>query len=461
MLKRLRTKFIGDRQFYKKVLLIAIPIMIQNGITNFVNLLDNIMVGQVGTEPMSGVAIVNQLMLVFNLCIFGGVSGAGIFTAQYYGQGDVRGIKHTIRYKLWLTAIITISAVAILFMGGQELISLYLNDAESGNARATLQYGIQYLNIMLIGLPAFMVVQIYSSTLRECGETMVPMKAGIAAVLVNLVFNYLLIYGKFGFPELGVVGAAIATVISRYVEAFAVAFWTHYHKKKYSFVVGLYCSWKVPMKLVKRILIMGTPLLFNEALWGLGMATLNQCYSVRGLDVVAATNISTTISNVFNVVFIALGNSVSIIVGQLLGANKMKEAKDTDNKMIAFSVLACVALAMVMIGLSVFFPQLYNTMESAKTLAAGMIVVYAIFMPIDAFNHAIYFTLRSGGKTVITFFFDSGFIWMISVPIAFVLSRFTGMHVLVIIVAVRASELVKSVIGYALVKKGVWLQNIT
>ena len=461
MLKRLKQTFIGDRQFYKKVLFIAVPIMIQNGITNFVNLLDNIMVGQIGTEPMSGVAIVNQLMLVFNLCIFGGVSGAGIFTAQYYGQGDDRGIKYTIRYKFWLTAIVTVGAIAILAFGGTKLISLYLNGMTGEHAKATLTYGVKYLRIMLIGLPAFMMLQIYSSTLRECGETTVPMKAGLVAVLVNLVFNYLLIYGKFGLPKLGIVGAATATVMSRYVEAFIVMFWTHYHKAKYSFIVGIYRSLKIPLKLVKRIFIMGTPLLFNEALWGLGIAVLNQCYSVRGLDVVAATNISSTISNVFNVVFIALGNSVAIIVGQLLGANKMKEAKDTDNKMIAFSVLACVAIATLMVVLSFFFPQLYNTTESAKTLATGIIVVYAIFMPIDAFNHATYFTLRSGGKTMITFFFDSGFIWIVSVPIAFVLSRFTGMNVLTIIASVRASELIKSAVGYALVKKNVWLQNIT
>lgn len=461
MLKRLKEKFVGDKNFYKKVLLIAIPIMVQNGITNFVNLLDNIMVGQIGTEPMSGVAIVNQLIFVYNLCIFGGVSGAGIFTAQYFGQGDEQGIKHTVRYKMWVAMLLTVGVITLLVTCGPELISLYLNDADGGNVQATLQYGMEYLNIMLIGLPAFMVVQIYSSTLRECGETVVPMKAGIVAVLVNLVFNYLLIYGKCGFPELGVSGAAIATVMSRYVEAVIVSLWTHCHKAKYSFVVGLYRSLKIPMKLVKRIFITGTPLLCNEALWAMGIAILNQCYSVRGLEVVAATNISSTVSNVFNVVFIALGSAVSIIVGQLLGANKMEEAKDTDNKMIAFSVFACVGVAIMMFALASVFPELYKTSQSAKALAAGIIMIQALFMPIDAFNHAAYFTLRSGGKTLITFFFDSGFVCLVSVPIAFVLSRFTGMHVLAIVAAVRASELIKSAIGYVLVKKDVWIQNIT
>lgn len=444
-----------------KVLLVAIPIMIQNGITNLVNLLDNIMVGQIGTAPMSGVAIVNQLVFVYNLCIFGGISGAGIFTAQYYGQGDNEGVKHTVRFKIWLAILLTVASIALLLSQGPALISLYLTEANGGDTAAILHHGMEYLKVILMGLPAFMVVQIYASTLRECGETMLPMKAGIVAVVTNLVLNYLLIYGKFGFPELGVVGAAVGTSVSRYVELFIVVIWTHVHSRKFHFVDGLYRSMKIPMELVKRILITGTPLLVNEALWSIGIAVLNQCYSVRGVDVVAATNISGTISNLFNVVFIALGSSISILVGQLLGANEMEKAKDTDNKLIAFSVLSCIGIAAVMFLLAPAFPQLYKTEEEIRALAAQLIMLQAVFMPMDAFNHATYFTLRSGGKTMITFIFDSGFICLVSIPIAFVLSHFTGWHVLAIMTAVRLSDLIKSVIGFVLVKKGVWIHNIT
>lgn len=460
MWKKFRTKFIGDKAFYKMVLLIAIPIMVQNGITNFVNLLDNIMVGQVGTEQMSGVAIVNQLIFVYNLCIFGGLSGAGIFTAQYYGQKDEEGIRNTFRFKIWLAVLITIVAILIFVTGGSRLIQLYLNDGDAASLAATLQYGLDYLRVMLVGLPAFMVVQIYSSTLRECGETVVPMKAGIAAVLVNLVFNYFLIYGKFGFPTLGVVGAAIATVMSRYVEMFIVLGWTHLHKEKNTYVKGLYETLKIPTELTKKIIIKGSPLMLNEALWSIGMAALAQCYSVRGLDVVAGQNIANTIGNLFNVVFIALGSSVSIVVGQLLGAGKMEEAKDTDNKMIAFSVMCCIFVALVMFLFAPLFPKLYNTGEEARRIATGFIMLQALFMPQNAFLHAAYFTLRSGGKTVITFFFDSVFICVISVPIAFCLSRFTALPVLVIFTFVQMADWIKCVVGFILVKKGVWLQNI-
>lgn len=461
MKSNLRQKLIGDKNFYKMVLMIAVPIMIQNGITNFVSLLDNIMVGQVGTEQMTGVAIVNQLIFVYNLCIFGGVSGAGIFTAQYFGQGDDEGVANTFRFKLWMGIILTGITIGILWLFGEPLIQMYLNGSQDGgDTAAALLYGKKYLLIMLTGLPAFMLVQVYASTLRECGKTITPMKAGIAAVMVNLVFNYLLIYGKFGFPKMGVAGAAAATVLSRYVEAVIVIGWTHRHKEINTYMNGLYRTMKMPKELVKRILIKGTPLLLNETFWAAGMALLLQCYSVRGMNVVAGMNISNTISNLFNVVFIALGDSVAIVVGQLLGAGKMEEAKDTDRKMIAFSVACCTAVALVMLVIAPLFPRLYNTNAQSRELAGYFIMTAAVFMPQNAFLHAAYFTLRSGGKTIITFFFDSVFICCVSVPIAYILGHFTSLYVVYIYIAVQMADMIKCVIGFILVKKGVWLQNI-
>lgn len=461
VMSTIRKKFIGDKAFYKMVLLVAVPIMIQNGITNFVSLLDNIMVGQIGTEQMSGVAIVNQLLFVYNLCIFGGLAGAGIFTAQYFGSKDDEGVRHTFRYKIWMAVILTSVTILLFLAAGDSLIGMYLKgNGDGSDLWAALRYGKQYLLIMLTGLPAFMMVQVYASTLRECGETVVPMKAGIIAVCVNLVFNYLLIYGKFGFPAMGVSGAAIATVLSRYVEAVVVLTWTHRHKEVNTYIVGLYRTLKVPMYLVKRFTIKGAPLLLNETLWASGMAMLMQCYSVRGLSVVAGLNIANTISNLFNVVFIALGDSVAIVIGQLLGAGKMKEARDTDTKMIAFSVACCTGVAVIMLLIAPLFPRLYNTSEQSREIAEYFIMATAVFMPQNAFLHAAYFTLRSGGKTIITFLFDSVFVWCVSVPIAYVLSRYTTLYVVLIFCLVQMGDWIKCTIGFLLVKKGVWLQNI-
>lgn len=452
---------VGDRAFYKKVLIITIPIMVQNGITNFVSLLDNIMVGQVGTEQMSGVAIVNQLMFVFNICVFGAVAGAGILGAQFFGSKNYDGVRNTFRFKL--VCCLGISVIFMVLFGGlgEILINKFLHEGSGiGDLNRTLSYGSEYLKIMLIGMIPFALTQAYSGTLRETGQTVVPMLGGIIAVLVNLLFNYILIFGKFGAPALGAAGAAIATVMSRFVELFIISMWTHRNKEKNPFIIGAYRQFTIPRQLVKRILIVGMPLFINEVLWSCGMAITTQCYSLRGLEVVAAINISNTIGNLFNVVFISLGNAVGIIIGQILGSGDLKRAKDEDNKLIAFSVFCCIISGTLMFLIAPLFPQIYNTDPQVQQLATDFIRIAGLCMPIFGFVNATYFTLRSGGKTVITFFFDSAFMWVVTIPIVFVLSRFTGMFIVQIFLICQLTDLIKCVIGFILVKKDIWLKNM-
>lgn len=454
-------KLFGDKKFYAMVLGVAVPIVIQNGITNFVSLLDNIMVGRIGTEQMSGIAIVNQLLLVFNLAIFGAISGAGIFSAQFFGCDDHKGVQQTFRFKLYICCAIVVLGVLVLLFKGDSLILLYLHGEGNDVAlEATLGYGRQYLLVMLTGLLPFAIEEIYASTLRECGETKLPMVAGVAAVCVNLTLNYLLIFGKLGFPALGVVGAAVATVISRYVQALIVIIWTHTHALRMPFIRGAYRELKIPAVLTGKIVRKGIPLLINEILWAAGMAVLNQCYSMRGLDAVAAMNISGTISNLFNIVFMSMGNAIAIIVGQLLGAGKMEEAKDTDTKLITFAVLSCLVFGCFMFLLAPLFPMLYNTSGEVRSLAASLLRVAACCMPMWAFMHTTYFTLRTGGNTIVTFLFDSVFLWGVTMPLAFVLSRFTALPIVPLYLSCQLLDMIKCVIGFVLVKKGVWVNNI-
>ena len=452
---------IGDRAFYRKLFAVMTPVLIQNVITNFVSLLDNVMVGQVGTEPMSGVAIVNQLIFVFNLCIFGGLAGAGIFTAQYYGKNDQEGVRNTFRAKLYIAfgAVIVFLSVFLLF--GEELISLFLHEGQENlNLEATLRYGREYLLVMVIQTVPFAIMQVYGSTLRETGETLLPMKAGIVAVCVNLALNYILIFGKLGAPALGVEGAAIATVIARFTECFIVIGWTHLHRERNPFIQGAYRSLRVPGQLAKQIVVLGLPLLINEVLWSGGMTVLNQCYSLRGLEVVSAINISTTVSNLFFCAFLSMGTTVSIVIGQLLGAGELEKAVDEDRKLIAFSVALCVVVGIVMALIAPLVPEIYNTTPMVKRLAAELLFVSAAMMPVNAFTNSCYFTLRSGGKTIITFIFDSAFVWVICIPTAFVLSRFTGMAILPMFIIVQALDLIKCVVGFYLVKARKWVNNL-
>ena len=449
-------------KFYKKVLLVALPIVIQNAISNFVSLLDNIMIGRVGTDEMSGVAIVNQLMFVFYLCIFGAISGAGILTAQFYGNADHEGVRDTFRFKLIVSAAIVLTVGIVFLFFGDNLIGFYLHDGSvTGNIDATLAFGKEYLLIMLLGMLPFAIDCSYAGTLRETGETFVPMVASFVAVFVNLVLNYILIFGKAGFPVMGVAGAAIATVISRYIQMAIDIIWTHSHPERNKFAKGTYKSFRLREGLTKRIIVLGFPLLINETLWSAGVAMQNQAYSYRGLAVVAAMNINSTISNMFGVVFLAMGDAVAIIVGQTLGAGKLEEAKTSAYRIIGLSAVMAGLCGIIMFFTAPLFPRIYNTTEEVRTLAESFMKVYACIMPMFGFLHATYFTLRSGGKTVITFLFDSCFLWVVALPITYLLSLYSGLDIVWVYLICLSIEFLKTILGVVLLVKGVWINKLS
>ena len=459
MLKR----HFGDRAFYRHFLSLAIPMIIQNGITNFVSLLDNIMVGQIGTMPMSGVSIVNGLLLVFNLCIFSASSGPGIFTAQFQGCGDVDGIRYTLRFKVILCSLLAVLGVFVFFFADELLIGLYLTgEGDAAMAAESMKYGIQYLRVMLLGLLPFALTNAYASTLRETGETRVPMAGGIVAVFVNLILNYVLIFGHLGAPRLGVEGAALATVISRFVELAIVAGWTHLNPQRNPFIRYVFRSLHIPRKLFRDIMVKGFPLLINEFFWASGMAILNQCYSTCGLDVVPAMNIASTLYNLGSVVHLALGNCVGIIMGQLLGAGKAEaEIRDTNRKLITAAVLGGAALGLLMMAFSTVFPLLYNTTPEIRSLAAALICINGIYMGANSYTNATYYTVRSGGQTAVVFLFDSCFVCGFCVPLAYVLSRFTDMPIIPLYIICHGTDVIKCFLGGHMLRQGKWIKNLT
>ena len=457
----MRNKFFGDRAFYRKLIVLMLPIMVQNGITNFVNMLDNIMIGAVGTAPMTGVAIANQLLFVFNFCIFGVVSGAGIFGAQFFGSGDHEGVRYTFRFKLIFSMLLSLGCIALLLFAGEDLLLLYMQgNVDSAEMAETLAYGKSYLLIMLIGLLPYALAQCYSGTLRESANPVLPMVAGVIAVVVNLIGNYILIFGKFGAPALGVNGAAIATVISRFAELAIVMFKTHTQKERYSFMRGVYRSLYLPRSLASKLFFKSIPLMLNETIWACGIAMLAQCYSLRGLEAVTAHSISSTFWQVFAVAHMAVGAAVGIILGQLLGAGKLEEARESSYRMLTFSFLLACAVSMVYAVAALFIPYAYNTEPEIQALATTIMHLTCLSMPFDAMTNASYFVLRSGGKMIITFIFDSGFMWFGNVAVAFVLSRFTALTFPQIFAAIQLMCVFKSFLGVTLVHKGGWVRNI-
>ncbi len=451
----------GDAAFYRRVAMIVVPMIVQNTLSNIVGLLDNVMVGQLGPLQMSSVAVVNQILFIFYLCIWGALAGAGIFSTQFFGKGDMEGVRYSIRFKLLTALTIFTVATFILYFFGADLVSLYIaKDTPPADAQNVLSGAMSYLHVMMVGLFAFSITQVYASAMRESGRTTLPMAASMIAMLVNFIFNALLIFGLLGFPKMGVTGAAVATVISRFVELVIVITGAHRVDSKYPFFRGLYSGFKIPMSLVLPILSKSMPLLLNEFLWSLGQATLLQAYSVRGISVITAMNISGTISQIFNEVFLSIGNSAGIIVGQELGADRLVSARRSAWRMASLSVMSTFVMGSLLAIAAPFIPRIYNIDADYRALATSFILVVASAMPIHSYAHVSYFTLRSGGKTLITFLFDSCFAWAVSVPTAYILSRYTTLPVVPIFMVVSYIEIIKCIIGFILVRSGIWVRNI-
>ena len=455
-------RLVGDRAFYKTLITVALPIMLQNGITELVSLLDNVMIGHTGTEEYNAVVIVNQLVFVYMVCVFGALAGAGIFSAQFYGNRDDEGVRNAFRFKLYAAGAVVLVGALVFGFGGEQLISLYLHDANDGADLALVtQYGLEYLHIIMICMIPHALSMVYASTLRETGKTVPPMIAGSVALLVNLAGNYLLIFGNLGFPEMGVRGAALATAFARFVEFGILLVYTHANKKKNPFAKGLYRTLLVPGALIGQITVKGLPLLFNEVLWSSGMAVLAQCYSVRGSVAVGAYGITSTMSNMFGIAMMALGNAVAIIVGQKLGSGDIEGAKLADSRLIFTSTAACAVIGGTMALTAPLFPQMFSEVsEQSRELAVDMIRIAGLMLPCNAFAHSTYFTLRSGGRSLFVFAFDSGFMWLICVPVAFILGHLTSIPLVPMYAIVLSLELIKCVLGFFFVKSGFWAKNL-
>lgn len=450
-------KYIGSREFYRRVLILTLPILLQNAITNFTGLLDNVMVGRLGTEQMSGVSIVNQLFFVFNLGVFGMVSGTGLFGAQSYGRGDHDGVRYSFRFGCY--AAIPFLALAFgLFLGADDaLISLYLHEgSDAGDLAMTLSYAKEYIAIAVYGLIPYTVAQIYAGSLRSVGRTVSPMVSGIIGFFFNVVLNAVLIFGL----DMGVRGAAIATVIARVCEAGFLVLYTHLNSRTIPFIKGAFSSLRIPRVLSWQMLIKGMPLLVNEAIFALGQAMLLQSYSLRGLATVSAMNITGTLYDSFNVLFISAGAAIAIVLGHILGAGECDRAREEADKLCAFALFAGVAAGILLAISAPFFPLLYNTTDEVRTLATSFILVRAVSSILSGYLNGCYFTVRSGGKTVTTFFFDSGFVFGVKVPLSYILVLFTPLSILSIFAIVNGTLLIKSVIGGILVKRGKWAINL-
>lgn len=455
-------KFIGDRAFYKTVFLITFPIMIQQGITTVVGLLDNVMVGQLNVNAIAGVSIANQILFVVMICFMGGLAGPGIFVAQYFGAKDDEGLRQSFRTKLLLAIFIGVIAFLVLWFYGEFFIKQFAKNDDPNDGIYNLEaiaYGLTYMRMILLALPFIAIIQLFASTFREMRQTKIPMYAGIASVFINLILNYLLIFGNFGFPRLEVYGAALATFYARLIEAGILVFIAFYYR--FTFTHKLFKGFYIAKSLFIKILRKTVPLLTNELLWSMGTTFIMLAYAQRGTSVVAAFQISNTVANLFYIIFGALASGIAVMVGNELGSNRIEEAKANAWKLLFFAVTVCLVFGLVLASIAPFAPYLFKVDGSVRFQATQFMWVIAAAMWMFAFNAGCFFTLRAGGSVMITFVFDALFMWVFQVPAAILLTLYTGVPIIWVYVLVQSADLLKASVGFYLIKSGRWANNLT
>ncbi len=443
---------IGSRAFYRNLLTVSLPIVAQQLITSSVQLVDNVMVGSLEESAIVSVSTVNQLYFVMMLITFGAIGGAGIFTAQFFGSKDYDKLKETFRFKV-ITALIVFAFSFILFsLLGKTLIGFFTDNPE------TIANGMAYLKIIRFGILPWVLSVAIANTFRDMGITRPLLYVSIVAIITNTVLNALLIFGLWIFPEMGIMGAAIATVISRFVE-FILSF-VLLKKMGSMFDTKLNELFKIEPTLLKQIFKMALPLMLNEALWSMGQTMFMQSYSLRGENALAAMNISGAISQLVFVTFGGIATGIAVMVGNTLGRNELREAKDNAKKLIAFAVFFAACMGILLMGLSFFITDIYKVSDATKQIAQFNIRVNAVFIPVYSYNVAIYFTLRSGGDTKSTLLMDSGYMWMVAVPLAFVLSRWTSLSVMWMFFIIQATDIPKALFGTHRYRKEFWVKNL-
>ncbi len=449
---------IGNKTFYKNILLIALPIIGYDILTNLLGLIDNVMVGTLGDAAVGGISISSQILFVFNLSTFGLLAGPGVYLSQFSGAKNSKGMAHCVRYKLLIGFVFLLICYVIFFFCSDFLIKSFITkgdvlyDSIFKNAKS-------YLNIMLWGLPGFIASTVVSTSLREDGHTVIPFVATIGSIIINVILNYIFIFGFGSIESMGVSGAALASSISRYFQLALILLSAFIIRKKISFLHEVFVFEK-NSKLSLEMFFAGLPLFLNEIFWSFGTSYLINIYAQRGSTVLTGVSICQNISNLFLIFATATGVALSIYTGRLLGAKKVEEAYTGVKKFMFFNFCLCLVVMVICVLTARSFVGLYDVNESSKSIAKDLLVVSAIMLPICAINCSSYFTLRAGGVTKITFVFDSIYTWLIPIPVAYILIHFTGLNIIVCYAIVHSLDILKSILGITLVQKRIWIRTI-
>ncbi len=445
-------QWLGDAAFYQRLFALSVPLVLQQLITASIQIVDNVMVGQLGETAIGAVGVVNQLFFVVIISSFGVMSGSTIYMAQYFGAKNKDKLQQTFHFTILAALAVGVVAFVLFSFADALLIGVFTQNVE------TTALAQDYIAIIRFGLFAFAVSIAISSSLRVVGITKPILWISVITIILNTILNAILIFGLFGVPAFGVVGAAIATLIARVVEAL-LSLW-YLMKRQTIFKLQLRKLLQIEFSVAKAVVIIGLPLLLNEFLWSMGQTTYLYAYSTRGDSALAAMNVTNTISQITFVMFQAIGTAAAVFVGNKLGENSLEEAELNAKRLIFIATMIAVIVGLIQFGLSFYVLDLYSVSEVTKQAAQFNIRVNSLFVPLYTMNVTIFFIIRSGGDTVSTFLMDSGFMWVVAVPVALALAFFTTLPITIMFLLIQGTEFLKVAFAFNRFFQRRWIKNL-
>ena len=459
MEKHEKSRLFGTGKFYKGALALAVPIMLQQLIQNFVSLIDNFMVSGLGDISMSGVNVAGQVLFVFMVYVNSICMAGGIFLTQYFGAKDEEGMKQAFRFKLamGLAAFVPYFLVCLVFP--RQVLSLML----IGNTQAELilDEAVSYIRIMfLMGLP-MTVSMCIASSLRDMGKVKLPLLVTVAATLTNTLFNFLLIYGNLGFPKMGVRGAATATVIARMVEF--IIFLGIYIRTKPAFAVSLPALIRIDRGIFKNILKKGALVLFCEMVWVLSETLTTAIYNGRGgADVVSGMASGFAIANLFFVAFGGIYSATGVVIGRTLGAGDLEKARREKTWLLSGSAVFGVFMMLFGFATTLIIPIVFGKLsESAVSICRSMVILMSVCMPMWVYMNTQQAIARAGGDTAMGAYTDSTLTIFVMVPLVLILGKFTAIGPVMMYLFVKLIDIIKVIVFHIWLKKERWLKNLT
>lgn len=447
-------KTIEDKELMKTTLSIAIPSMLQQLIVASVNLIDNLMVGELGDVAVSAVASANRYYSIVQMAINALVVSSIIFLSQFNGANDKEHMKQSFRFSIVSSYVLVIIFFGLGFLYANSIIEFIIKDP------LIVQNGGDYLHIACFSYLPLGLSYSIASAMRATGDTKRPLMVSFLSIVLNVIFDYCLIFGHFGFKQMGVKGAAIATIIVRFIEVFIYLICLF--KGNYDFVTKLKDLFKIDKDLASKIIVKAIPLITNEILWSFGLTTLIKFYSFRGSSVNTAYSISSTVGDLFFILFAGMANATTVIVGTKLGANEIETAKDNAYKLLCFSLILSLVMGLLMSSFTLLLPFLYSKVsKESLLLAKQFLIIMSFFFILYMFNTQCYFILRTGGDTKNTMFMDSGFMWAVNIPIVYLLAYHTSIPVLYVYGISQGTDAIKAILAYRIIRKEKWAKNLT